>query len=1193
VPDSTDKVLNRIRRLARQLPPPLRQAAATQARRLGLVPRARRPKAPAVPPAELPELSVVVVARDAEQSLAGCLDSLRQQTLRQIEVIIVDDRSTDQTVEVARAVAAEDERVRLVEHTHAGLAAARNAGAGLARGEFLTFLNASDTVPPTAYAGLVGSLRRTGSDFAAGGVRELEMGKARRPPWVQLTHDLDRPAQTLTDFPIALQDTAATNKVFRRSFWTERVDGFPEGSDHSETFAIVGATLRAEQFDFLQMVSCIRGNQTGNRGSRTARPDVDELDARLRWLETTWQLVHDNTDPETSGAWLGGLIDGELGDLSDAAQGAGTAYWDRLRASAERCLTAADANVWPHVRLDRKLRLWYAAHGEWAELERSIHHVQHYSNLPPTRVVDGRILARPSSLPDSDGLPPDLLELSAGQTALTAGIQRVSWTGPLLTIDGWAGIGGLDLTGIVPELNARLIRIDTGEQVDCLVQQVLRAEANEWARFSHADLASGGFTITVDTATIDDRPGRWQLWLAVRAHGVERSGPVQVVVPGGVGRRLPSRELSGVDDPVRVVAKLDAEFGFCVQVRPELIRAVELVAERDTIRGRLRTLDPSEPPPVSVLASSTAGRLSAEVVETDDPVGWTFALTLPSASEAIDWQFRVVDGRGRKLRVSWPFDSDRGGRVGRGPGPTWHRSPRGHCDLMTGWRAAEAVSVAATDDRLIIEVDLIGAGIDRPTDAVLAGRRIRVVADDLEQLDAERVRLSFPLRASQWDGPVLPLPTGDYQITVAGIPVTCGQTLIAELPTLGLTANHAFWVGRSSAGADLQVTLSGPKETHGRGRVARVRLAEWYASTEFTPTESVLFECYRGDFATDSQLEIHRELQRRDTGLELLWGVRDLSVPVPEGGRPLIVESRAWFSALGSSRYLCRNIDVERYFRKRSYQRYLQTFHGYPFKSMGASLWRANGRGESVIELESVRRSSAWDAILVPAEFCVQYYRQEYGFTGEALITGYPRNDPLVSADRVAVRSRVLRTLGIDQDTAVVLYAPTWRDTVATSSWSARMFDELDLAALAEQLGDGFSLLVRGHHYNLREGLPDLASRVLDVSAYPEVNDLILAADVAVLDYSSIRFDWLITEKPVLFFVPDLEDYLQSRTVLFDFAPTAPGPLLRTTAEVGAALLGLDTVAAEYAAARTLFNQRYNRLHDGHATERVIDAFFD
>ena len=106
------------------------------------------------------------------------------------------------------------------------------------------------------------------------------------------------------------------------------------------------------------------------------------------------------------------------------------------------------------------------------------------------------------------------------------------WTGQRLTIDGWAGIGGLDLTGIVPELDAWLIRIETGERVDCLVQQVDRPEANQWARFSQADLATGGFTITVDTATIDDRPGRWQLWLVVRAQDVERSGPVQVVVPG-------------------------------------------------------------------------------------------------------------------------------------------------------------------------------------------------------------------------------------------------------------------------------------------------------------------------------------------------------------------------------------------------------------------------------------------------------------------------------------------------------------------------------------------------------------------------------------------------------------------------------------------------------------------------------------
>jgi CDP-glycerol glycerophosphotransferase len=374
--------------------------------------------------------------------------------------------------------------------------------------------------------------------------------------------------------------------------------------------------------------------------------------------------------------------------------------------------------------------------------------------------------------------------------------------------------------------------------------------------------------------------------------------------------------------------------------------------------------------------------------------------------------------------------------------------------------------------------------------------------------------------------------------------------------------------------------------------MAKARLTAWYQRSSFTPTDSILFQSYRGEFATDSQLAIHTELRNRRPDLELLWGVADCSVGVPEGGRALLIESREWYAALGSSRYLCRNIELDRYFRKRPYQRYLQTFHGYPFKSMGQSLWRLQGRPESVIAAEIARRSQAWDAIVVPEAFCVDLYRREYRFTGDVLVTGYPRNDGLVMADTASARSRVLAQLGIDEDRIVVLYAPTYRDTVATGAWSAKFFEALDLKALAGQLGDRYAVLLRAHSYNLREGLSHVTGKVWDVSAYPEINDLLLAADVAVLDYSSIRFDWLITGKPVVFFVPDLQDYLRARKGLFDFLPTAPGPLLATTAEVAEALLDLGSVVSEYAAARELFNKEFNRLHDGHATERVIDAFF-
>jgi CDP-glycerol glycerophosphotransferase len=77
-----------------------------------------------------------------------------------------------------------------------------------------------------------------------------------------------------------------------------------------------------------------------------------------------------------------------------------------------------------------------------------------------------------------------------------------------------------------------------------------------------------------------------------------------------------------------------------------------------------------------------------------------------------------------------------------------------------------------------------------------------------------------------------------------------------------------------------------------------------------------------------------------------------------------------------------------------------------------------------------------------------------------------------------------------------------------------------------------------------------------------------------------------------LFFVPDLADYLSARTALFEYGPTAPGPLLQTTEEVVDALQRVDQVGAEYAADRAAFNGRFHGLHDGHATSRVVDQFF-
>src|SRR4029077_11201959 len=133
---------------------------------------------------------------------------------------------------------------------------------------------------------------------------------------------------------------------------------------------------------------------------------------------------------------------------------------------------------------------------------------------------------------------------------------------------------------------------------------------------------------------------------------------------------------------------------------------------------------------------------------------------------------------------------------------------------------------------------------------------------------------------------------------------------------------------------------------------------------------------------------------------------------------------------------------------------------------------------------------------------------------------------------------------------------------LATNFRKARAADVLDVDAASKALGDGVVWLLRGHRFHSPPG-PLTSSRVRDVGAYPEINDLILASDAAVLDYSSLRFDFALTGKPMVFLVPDLDRYTGGvRGFLFDFGESAPGPSTTSTSEVVAELRDLDALAA-------------------------------
>ncbi len=412
------------------------------------------------------------------------------------------------------------------------------------------------------------------------------------------------------------------------------------------------------------------------------------------------------------------------------------------------------------------------------------------------------------------------------------------------------------------------------------------------------------------------------------------------------------------------------------------------------------------------------------------------------------------------------------------------------------------------------------------------------------------------------------------------------RTLRVELTSHGITRT-----GRVRVPARLEgVSAPGPLADDEAGPFAQQQLRRWYAEDHPIEPDLAYFQSYTGQTATDSPLAIHRELRRLRPDVRTRWLVERPGVPLPEGAEPVLWHSREWYRTLATARWIVTNIEQELWFRRKPGQEMLQTFHGAPGKAMGLGLWRSNGLTPRRIERLLDAGPRNWTALLSPSPELTSHYREQFGYDGLVLDEGYPRDDVLVGPDAPVVRARARADLGLRDDQVAVLYAPTWRDRLATNYRRARMHDDFDPSAAAAALGDRYVILLRGHRFHRDRS--SFGPGVLDVTAYPEINDLILAADAAVLDYSSIRFDVALTPSPMVFCVPDLDDYSGGRGFLYDFLESAPGPRVSTTEEVVACLRDLPALTAEYAEARRVFHERYNSHQDGHSAERVVRAFF-
>ena len=322
----------------------------------------------------------------------------------------------------------------------------------------------------------------------------------------------------------------------------------------------------------------------------------------------------------------------------------------------------------------------------------------------------------------------------------------------------------------------------------------------------------------------------------------------------------------------------------------------------------------------------------------------------------------------------------------------------------------------------------------------------------------------------------------------------------------------------------------------------------------------VFFSSFRGKAYSDSPRFISEALRALRPDVEIVWQLADAS-GAPDYVRVVRPRTPRALAMIATSRWIVDNFNRPQYMRLFPGQSYLQTWHGdRGFKKMLFDMDPGAGYpdGEQIT------------LALSGSDFGTKNYRSAFRYAGPVQQLGIPRNDRLARPDPAeiaAIRAR----LGVPDGVRVMLYAPTFRDATSGRAQRAGFDLRRALSRLESATGSRWMGLVRAHDQNRSIDAGDSAGAVRDVTRYPEMSDLLLAADLLITDYSSSAGDFILLDRPVVLYQPDLAEFTAGDRDMYFDVRTCPYARAESPEELDALLGRVDSLAARCAAVREFY----------------------
>ena len=350
-----------------------------------------------------------------------------------------------------------------------------------------------------------------------------------------------------------------------------------------------------------------------------------------------------------------------------------------------------------------------------------------------------------------------------------------------------------------------------------------------------------------------------------------------------------------------------------------------------------------------------------------------------------------------------------------------------------------------------------------------------------------------------------------------------------------------------------------------------------------TDYRTILFNSYAGRKFDDSPRVIYEGMLKdhRFDDYRIFWAFHNPEdiQELPKQVRKIRTDSLKYFLIAIKAGVWITNSSIERglNFKKRK-TLYFNTWHGTPMKKMGADITQDT-------DSFTPKRPPAINVMMAQSDFEAEVFSRMFQLSESSFLkAGLPRNDILFTYTE-KYRNELREKLGISEGKKVILYCPTFREFEKDENNGCVLLPPIDLAKWEKELAADYVLLFRAHYEVAK--VMDIQENdfVRNMTDYPVLNDLMIASDLLISDYSSVFFDYSIMDKPMLHFTYDYDKYAAKRGMYFDIRDYLSG----SDNEDGVIRLLKDCSLETETKKTKDFRNQFVKYY-GHATEAALDC---